>query len=532
MNVDLAKVKRRSDDAWGKRAPWTRLYQDAYDYCIPMRRPGGNGNAAQTPDRLFDMTAPASAMAFAGNLQRDLFPSGQENFELEAGPLAAMALDEKDVKTYNRHLAKTSKLIHPFFLNGDWDTAVHEACIDLAAGSGALIPLKGDQHNPVFYASIPFDQLAVGCDAWGRVNFVSWKQTFTYEQLRDAFKDGKFPENIKSKVRSHPNSEVEVRQDFFQDARGRSAGWHMVVYVQECSTPIKHEHYRTQPIAIPRYYRVPGEAYGRGVILTALPSIKTVNKAQELALKSAAISMLGIWGYRAGGTFNPDTSRLAPGEFWAMQSTGGMLGPDIQRLDAGGRLDIGNMIIGNLQGQIRDAMFDTRLPEYNGTPKAASEITARMRQKADVHIGAFGRLVREIMPVIVPRTTEILFDAGVLTQVTPRIDELLLSIKVKSPMAAALNADRLASIANYLEFVGAIAGPEQTEMYAHIDKIMEKVGDGMQIDKDLIPTEAERGEIEKKINERKTAQIIELFSQRMAEKGPDMVANAVQQEAA
>ena len=86
------------------------------------------------------------------------------------------------------------------------------------------------------------------------------------------------------------------------------------------------------------YFRVAGETRGRGPITLALPSIKTVNKAQELALKSAAIQMLGIWGYRANSGFNPDTAAQQPGSFWAMQSTGGILGPDVTRLDpAAGR---------------------------------------------------------------------------------------------------------------------------------------------------------------------------------------------------
>jgi hypothetical protein len=68
-----------------------------------------------------------------------------------------------------------------------------------------------------------------------------------------------------------------------------------------------------------RYHRVPGEPYGRGPILLALPTIKTLNKAVELTLKAAAIQMLGIWGYRPGGSFNPDTVRLGPGEIWPMQ---------------------------------------------------------------------------------------------------------------------------------------------------------------------------------------------------------------------
>lgn len=529
--VDLEKIKKRSSDAWSKRSKWDDVIGDAYDYAIPNRRPGGSGRSPRVSNLLFDMTAPSGAMHFAGNLQRDLFPSGQPTFTLETGPIAAMAIGDNGVKIYNRELAKAAKLIHPFFLAGDWDTAVHEACIDLAVGTAALLPIKGTTDDPVIFCSIPIDQIAVSVDMAGRVVHVSWKQRFSYDQILEAFPKGEFPEGFREKAVSHPSDTVDLYQDFYQKPGGRRAGWKFVAYLKECTKPITHEDYRTQPIAVPRYYRVSGEAYGRGVVLTALPSIKTVNKAQEIALKSAAMQMLGVWGYRAGGTFNPNTVRLGAGEFWPMQSTGGILGPDVQRMDTGaGRLDVGRMLIGNLQDQIREAMLDTRLPEYSGTPKAASEIAARLRQRADVHIGAFGRLVREIMPVIVPRVAEILYEFKHLSIMPMQIDELLISIKVQSPMAAALNADRLASIANYLEFVGSIAGPDKIELYANLDKIMDRVGDGLQIDKDLIPSEKEKKEVMDRIEKQQQAQILQMFGQELAKQAPGMMAKAAETE--
>lgn len=528
--MDLNKIKKRAEDAWSRRSNWDDVVGDAYDYVIPNRRPGGSGRSPRVSSLLFDMTGPSAAMHFAGNLQRDLFPSGQPTFTLETGPIAAMALGDRGVRTYNRVLEKSAKLIHPFFLAGDWDTAAHESCIDLSVGTGAILPIKGTPDDPIVFAAIPMDQIAILVDMTGRVVFVSWKQTFTYDQVIDAFPNGKFPEGFKDKALKSPSDTVELFQNFYQKPGGRRAGWKFVAYVNSSQEPIFQEDYRTQPIAVPRYYRVSGEAYGRGVVLTALPSIKTVNKAQEIALKSAAIQMLGIWGYRSGGTFNPDTVRLGAGEFWPMQSTGGILGPDVQRIDpAGGRTDVTRMLVGNLQEQIREAMLDTRLPEYSGTPKAASEIAARLRQRADVHIGAFGRLVREIMPVVVPRVAEILFEFKHLTQLPMTIDELLVSIKVQSPMAAALNADRLASIANYIEFVGAVAGPEQTELYVNMDKVLERVGDGLQIDKDLIPDEQEKAAKQKEIQERQNAQLVQLFGQKMAEQAPAMIAQAAGQ---
>lgn len=528
--IEFQWVKRRADDAWNGRSGWDSLYEEAYRYCMPMRRPGKN-KALSEPDHLFDMTSVASCMHFAGNLQRDLFPAGQSTFSLRTGPVARLGLnsDERQIERFDRHLEKQAQMIHPFFQSGDWDTAVHECCLDLAVGTGALLPVKGTPNDPVQFACIPCDQIAILVDAIGRVHFISWRQPFTYEQVIDAFPRGRFSDEFRQKAKSHPNTEITLYQDFWANKGGRGAGWNFAARVDAGGEFITRERYRTQPIAVPRYYRVPGEAYGRGVVLTALPSIKTVNKAQEIALKAAAIQMLGIWGYRSGGTFNPDTVRIGPGEMWAMQSTGGVLGPDVQRIDpAAGRMEVARMLIGNLQEQIREAMFDERLPDYQGTPRSASEIAGRLQERANVHIGAFGRLVREIMPVIVPRVAEILYGFQLMPQMQMPIDHLLVSLEVQSPMQAALNAQRLAGIANYIEFIGAVAGPDKVPLYANIDKVLGQVADGLQIDKDLVPSEDEREQTMADMQAARVQQLAELFAQESAKQAPGLIAGEMQ----
>lgn len=529
FRVNIAQLKTKVDNTWGSRTGWTTIYQEAYDFAVPMRRPsGGTNGQIRQPDRLFDMTAPMSAMYFAGNLQRDLFPTGQSTFELETGPLAALRISKEERKAFDRTLAHTSSLIHPFFLAGDWDTAVHEMCVDLAIGTGALLPVKGTPNNPVMFCCIPFDQLAISVDAYGRVNLVSWRQELRADQTVEAWPDGRFPEDFKEKAKTRPSDMIVVYQDWWSDPV--AGGWHFGARLDNSVELITHERYRTQPIAIPRYYRVPGEAYGRGVVLTALPTIKTVNKAQELALKSFAISMLGIWGYRSGGTFNPNTSRLAPGEFWAMQSTGGMLGADVQRLDTpAAGVNIANMLIGDLQTQIKNAMFDTRLPDYEGTPRSASEMAGRLQQRANIHIGAFGRLVNEIMPVIVPRVAEILYDFGMLPQVQ-QVDDLLVTVKVRSPMQAALNADRIAAIANYWDMVQAFVGQEMAPAYLDQEETLARIADGFQIEKSLIPDENKKAEIVADINARQQQQLQAMMMQEAAKQAPGAIKDvAVQQ---
>lgn len=534
LSADAFKsVKARADKAWQARAPWNAIYQDAYDYAVPMRRP--SATSVLQNHKLYDMTAPMAAMNFAGRLQQDLFPPGQDKFMIEAGPLAVQALmasvGKEAVQAVNRELDKTAKVMQPFFLTGDWDTSIHEACIDLAMGTAAVLPVKGDpRHDPLRFATIPFDQIAIWIDMLGKVQGCDWKQEVERDQVYQMWPDAPWPKEFVERNRAHPHEDITLHQTFWRDPQP-GGGWHFIARIDKMESEIVHERHRTQPIAVPRYYRVPGEAYGRGVVLTALPSIRTLNKAQELALKSAAIQMLGIWAYRSGGTFNPNTVRMGPGEFWAMQSTGGILGPDVQRLDpASGSINVAQLVIGNLQDQVKQAMFDNRLPEYQGTPRAAAEIIGRLRQNAEVHIGAFGRLVSEIMPVLVPRSAEILHELGILSTVRS-IDNLLFAVRVRSPMAAALNAERLAAIANYFEIVASIAGAQNVPLYADIDAALEKMADGLQIDKDIIPDAEKKAQVRAEMQAAQQQQLEMMVAAEAAKNGTKAAADIATHEA-
>ncbi len=93
------------------------------------------------------MTATTSVMYFAGSLQRDLFPAGQQPFTLQSGPLAKLRLGA-GAAALDRELERDATSMYPFFLTGEWDMAVHETCIDLGIGTGAILPVKGDRHQP------------------------------------------------------------------------------------------------------------------------------------------------------------------------------------------------------------------------------------------------------------------------------------------------------------------------------------------------------------------------------------------------
>lgn len=488
---EISRQRQRSKQAWNARSGWDGVYQEAYDYVLPNRRPGGLSASKRAADYIFDMTGPNSAMHFAGELQRQAFPINTP-FTAETGPLIRANLTPAETKAWDRNLDAVSRFVYPFFTTGEFDNAIYETCTDLGIGTGAILPLKGPSiDEPLIFVNVPQDEIAISQDAWNRVNYVSWRRTNAgRESLIEAWPKGHFSKEFRELAQSKPYDEVTVYQDFFRLPAGR---WRFVAYLEKDGDSfIVSETYRTQPIAVARFYRWPGEAYGRGPILFALPTIKTANKAQELTLKAAAIQMLGIWGFRAGGTFNPDTVRVGPAEFWPMQSTGGVLGPDVQRLDpASGNLNVSRLVMSNLQSQIREALLDTRMFDDGGTPPSASEVAFMAQQNAKVHVGAYGRLNRELVVPVVRRAMEILNEWRILPQLMS-FNELMVSISINSPMAQALKADELQASINYYKLAAEMAmGPPQIDQFVSRVRLLERARRTLLVPPDIEPTDEE-----------------------------------------
>ena len=488
-DTPAGRQRKRADRAWNARTGWDALYTEAFDYAIPSRRPGNKNRSKRFGMKIFDMTAQTSVMHGASTLVRQLMPPGQDPFLLSAGPLLTSRLPQEQITELNRQLAAMAKHVYPWFVAGDFDAVMHTTAIDLFAGTGGILPMKGPSiEEPLKFVNIPIDELALQCDGYGDVYFVSWRTASTYETIRQTWKNGTFSEAFNSAHRQSPDTEVTLYQDF---ERLDNGFWRFVAYTSKCSDFIVQAFSRAQPIATPRFYRGPGEAYGRGQLLLALPTIKTANKAQEIALKTAAIQMLGIWAFRSGGTFNPDTVRISPGEFWPLQSTGGVLGPDVTRLDSpNARFDITRMVVGDQRAQIREALLDTRIQDDGGTPASASEIAAQLQQNSQVHIGAYGSCARETMPVVTARAIEILNEWGIIDMPLP-INQAIYAVDVVSPMAQALKADRLMATVQYVEMMAALDQTPGLDRIARRARLQELAAAAMQVDPDLIPSAEE-----------------------------------------
>ncbi|MEY9718795.1 portal protein [Sinorhizobium fredii] len=498
---ETGKLKERRNAARRERDSFQPLMDEAYQYAIPFRKSTRHtGTGEKRVDQVFDHTAIDSAFRFAGKVQQDFWPAGQENFELEPGPIVAQQ-QERDVMS--NQLASVSKIALAYFDDGEWDMAFHEMALDLSAGTGAILMNSSDDPEVLWEPiSVSIDELLLEQGPNNKICGIFWDRKMSVRVLKDTWPEGRFGRDLEELLRTKPEAEVEAYVDTVYDRKSKR--WHMLVWCNKQDTIIYSTQSRTCPWLTPRYFRVPGETYGRGPVMLAMPTIKTVNTVARLQLQAAAIAMLGIYTAVDDGVFNPDLAPLEPGVFWKVARNGGTLGPSINRFPDP-RLDLSNMVLQDMRMGVKATMMDQSLPPDGAAVRSATEILERVKRLASDHLGAYGRLIKEVTIPAVKRVIELAYNKGLISNEIP-IDQLLIRIKIKSPLAIAREAQRIEKIIQWLQMVLTIM-PQGAARVAHLELALTDIGRQLGVPGEYIVTVEQRATMDQQMAEQQAAAI-------------------------
>lgn len=476
------------------------LLDEAYEYAIPYRKGiAETGKGEKRVNRIFDHTATLSAFRFAGRIQKDILPPGF--FELAPGALSKAIMPREELEAFERELAIVSTIVNATFLSGEWDQAVNEMGVDLAAGTGAILSLAGNRDKPVRDICVPIDEVLLEGGPYNDITGRFWCRKWTVRSIFEEFPNAPFHRDMLELEKKEAEKEIELYQDTVWDAR--QGLWLHVPWCKENGAqPLGKSAFRTSPWMTPRYFRVPGETHGRGPILMAMPTIRTLNTAAKIALTAAAMAMLGVYTAMDDGVFSPDNAPLTPGAFWKVARNGGALGPSVVRLPDP-RIDLNTIILNDLRMGVKEAMNDQALPPDGAAVRSATEILERVKRLASDHVGAFGRLVRELVVPAVQRRIEICFELGLLPKEI-KVDQILVAAEVKAPMAMARDAEQAQKITNYIETIMILA-PDRKAMLVKIDEAMREIGRGLSVPPHIIPTTEEAKVIEQQEAEKQAA---------------------------
>lgn len=496
MNAGQESVKNiqaRSKKAFEEEAKWRDILEDCYQYCLPNRNLfSEQQSGAKKTDKIFDSTAVESINIGASKLQDSIAPIWKRWATL--GPSAEVERLEgfKEVEKQIRDKQEeNTKIMFDYINRSNFSSQFYEACLDLLIGTCTLaIEDSGEAENPIVFTAIPQKGVAFeeGADGTIKSHFRKHKvKARNIESMYRGFKPSKAVADI---IEKNPDEDIRIEQAIIHNQSKNT--YRGVVWVEGEDRYSWEEDYQdSNPWNTSRYTKVAGETRGRGVAMSVLSDIKTLNKIKEYSLQKAAIDLSGMWMATDDGVFNPYNFVVSPGIAMVVGSNDPR-NPTLSRLDTGSDLNLVLFEVEALTARIRSAFFND-LRDPTGPVRSATEIAIESRDLAKRIGSAFGRLQTELLIPILSRVAWILQRRGIMQPI--KIGGADLAVKFTSPLAIAQDIEDLMAVQQAVEFTMNTAGPEAVKMAFKTEDFGTWSGGKVNMPSELIRSTAEKAEV-------------------------------------
>jgi|TARA_R100000479_G_scaffold136773_2_gene73350 hypothetical protein len=513
--LEVKEIKRRYKKAQTHKEQWRSIYEEAYEYALPMRNLYDGYYEGDVPGqnkmkRVFDSTAIHSTARFANRIQSSLFPPQRSWCRLEPGN----EIPANEKVQAQQALDFYSDRMFGIMNQSGFDLAMGEFLLDLAVGTAVMLIQPGDDVTPIRYTAIPSYHITFEEGPNGSVDTVyrRFKRPFRLIQLE--FPDANIPDSLVKKYEEDPTENVELLEATYTI----DGVIHYCIVTHEGDDRILHRQLKSFPWVISRYMKASNERYGRGPVLYALPDIKTLNKVVELTLKNASISIGGVFTAVDDGVLNPQTISIVPGAVIGVSSNGGPRGPSLAPLPRSGDANLSQIVSNDLRTNIKKTLLDESLAPENMSARSATEINAKLSELSQNLGSAFGRLISETMFPIVRRTLELMDEMGMI-DLPLKVNGLQVTVVPISPLAMANNAEKINEVLQFMQIAQQLGPMGQTLI--KMDAIGDYVADQLGIPAQLRTTPQERQAIQQQMMQAAQAaaqaQGVELPMQEVAE---------------
>ncbi len=425
-------VIERYQRARERRTNWESHWQECYDFALPYRDSAvrSTRSGEKKGDKLFDGTAPDAVDQLAASLMAQLTPPWTTWFGFTAGPDAGF-VERRELEA---ELERTTTVLRSHFDHSNIAVEIHQCYLDLVtAGTASLMFEEAAPGEPSAFrfTAVPLTQVVLEEGPSGRLDTTFRRSELSQAQLTTRFPTASLPDTLVHWAKENSDSHISVVEAVIPDGVGYS--YLAVAELGPVTTGepvvLAEGWFASSPFINFRWLKAPGEVYGRSPVMKALPDIKTANKVVELVLKNASIAVTGMWQADDDGVINPATIKLAPGTIIPKAVGSAGLTP----LVAPGRFDVSELVLDQLRGRIRKALFVDQLGQINGPRMTATEVLERSAEMARVLGATYGRLQSELLTPLVTRARAILARRGEIPDFA--VNDRVVALKYKTPLA-------------------------------------------------------------------------------------------------
>tara|TARA_B100000700_G_scaffold323297_1_gene426746 strand:- start:3709 stop:5250 length:1542 start_codon:yes stop_codon:yes gene_type:complete len=411
-----------------RRDQWLGYWRDIYELAIPNRDlTSDHMEGARKHGRVYDSTAVDSTGNFANFVQSTMVPADQWWVNFVAGS----DIPDELKPQANALLSVVQQEFFNLLSQTNFDDEVNEAFHDLAVGTCSMLTQDYDDEQPAVNSAVPSPSLVFvegpNGSIWG--TFRDFSKTI--DVIKHEWPGAEIPQETARIMLEKPDEKIKLLESCLYNPNKRR--WDYKIFLQKDEKQIFGDEHDTNPWSHGRWSKVPGEIYGRGPLINALPDIKTLNAALELILQNATIAISGVYTAADDGVLDPEEVVIEPGAVIPVGFNGGVNGRSLDALPRSGDFDLGNIVIEDLRQSIKRKLQDDIMDPLDQAVRSAEEVRDRAGRRVEQVPQAFGRVETEFVKSLIARHLDIFQKAGRLPPFN--LDGREVDIKFVSPLA-------------------------------------------------------------------------------------------------
>jgi len=376
-----------------------------------------------------------------------------------------------------------------FYLRqSNFDLVIHEAFTDMAISLGVIQVNEGPDDDPLIFSCIPSAYVGIETGPRGNINafFRDWYNVHEYHAMELWGDDFTVPQSL----RKNSGEEWPCMDLYEMTYYDYKDDIYKYFVLEKSSNEIcfKKEEKSWEWIGF-RWSKLAGEDYGRGPVLSALPSATTINKAMQDELALAALKCAPPIMAVTENIVNPYTFKIAPNEIIrVMPGTGGDF--PIQPFPVAGDIQFASLIVGDLRSQINEIMMamPLNLPP-KGPVRTATEVAMTQNELRENAGAQFSRVQKELFDPLVKRVLWILEKKGFIQPI--EVNGKLVSLNYTTPLMLSKNQVDLQNMIHWFEVMSGMFTPGVAMNALDAPKMPRWIGEKLNVQLNLIKDEGD-----------------------------------------
>lgn len=506
-----ADIKRFDKAKEHRNQSWWDHMQEAYQYAAPQRETFFHYSPGQKKNTdLFDDTAVLGLETFASRLQSYMTPPWQKWAMVTLGSQVPEEVGEQTVefdgqeKTVSEALELTTDIIFEYIHHSNFDSKVYEALLDLGISTGNMTCEYDHDTDQLVFKTLPMPQMYLEAGPKGDIENHWREHEIENEHIKRLWPKATLSPELEAQVENNPRRKSKIIEACLYDGMvgtesGMKPRYRYVVIDKARKAYLVEEEDESSAFFSFRSNVVPGETYGRGRVMSVLPSIKTANMIAEFELTSGALAASGVWTGVSDGVFNPYNIQIAPGIMLPVASNDSR-NPSIMPLPMNFDFQFTQLKREEIHSIINRALFAEPIGSMEDPTKTATELMIRKQLDLQESGGFFSRLFTEFINKVMKRVVFLLGREGKIPRI--EIDGKNYTIKHTSPLAKAMDMEDIDNLDQYVSRMMQY-DPTGAMLAARVkmDEIPGYVAKRLGIDPSLVRTDAEVAELAAKAAE-------------------------------